>query len=141
MLARVLPSAIFNPLNMVLFKPISWLKHVHPSLLVNGMISWAPWNLSYYTSGFYVSLTFMYYMKRYKLAWWEKYNYVMSAGLTGGMAFSAIIIFFAVQWNPIKLDWWGVNIVGQTIDGGGGDQKALYTQLPDKGYFGPDVWY
>lgn len=61
------------------------------------MISWAPWSLNYYTSGLYVSFTFMYYMKRYKLAWWEKYNYVMSAALIGVMAFSAISIFFAVQ--------------------------------------------
>lgn len=83
----------------------------------------------------------MYYMKRYKLAWWEKYNYVMSSALTGGMTFSAIIIFFAVQYHPIELNWWGADIISETIDGEGGTQKALLTQLPEKGYFGPDKWY
>ncbi|KAL7929768.1 OPT oligopeptide transporter domain-containing protein [Trichoderma chlorosporum] len=136
----VLPGFIFRPLDVVLFTPISWLKHVHPSLLFNGMLLWAPLNLTYFTGGLYFSFAFMYYLKRYKTAWWEKYNYVLSAALTGGVAFSGIIIFFAVQYHPKAIDWWGVNVLGATIDGGAG-QQALLTQLPAKGYFGPDVWH
>lgn len=135
-----LPTALFAPLNAVIFTPISWLKHVHPSLIFNGMLFWAPLNLTYFWGGLYFSFAFMYYLRRYKTAWWEKYNYVLSAALTGGVAFSGIIIFFAVQYHPISLNWWGVNILGSTIDGGAG-QQALYTSLPAKGYFGPDTWH
>ncbi|KAH8659988.1 oligopeptide transporter protein [Xylariales sp. PMI_506] len=134
-----LPSAVFTPLNLIVFTPIAWLKHVHPSLIFNGMLYWAPYNLTYWTGGFYVSFAFMYYLRRYKTAWWEKYNYVLSAALTGGVAFSGIIIFFAVQYYPVTLDWWGVNILGETLDMGSG-QLALIPDLPDKGYFGPDTW-
>jgi len=135
-----LPNAVFSPINTLIFTPISYLKHVHPSLLMNGMLFWAPTNLTYYTGGFYISFAFMYYLRRYKTAWWEKYNYVLSAALTGGVAFSGIIIFFAVQYHPVTLDWWGVNVLEQTVDGGAG-QTALLTELPEKGYFGPDSWF
>ncbi|KAK6063067.1 OPT family small oligopeptide transporter [Seiridium cupressi] len=137
---RVLPAAVFTPVNAVIFTPISWLKHVHPSLVFNGMLNWAPLNLTYWTGGFYVSFFFMYYMRRYKTAWWEKYNYVLSAGLTGGVAFSGLIIFFAVQYHPKSISWWGTDVLSATLDGGAG-QSALIPDLPEKGYFGPDTWY
>lgn len=139
-LRSALPDAVFTPLNVLIFNPISYLQHVHPSLIINGMLSWAPYNLTYYTGGFYISFVFMYYLRRYKTAWWEKYNYVLPAALTGGVAFSAILISFAVHYHPMKLDWLGVNVLEQTIDGGAG-QSVLLTELPEKGYFGPDSWY
>lgn len=135
----VLPAAIFKPINMLVFTPMSWLKHVHPSLIFNGMLFWAPLNLTYYTGGLYCSFVFMYYLRRYKTTWWEKYNYVLSAALTGGVAFSGIIIFFAVQYHQKSISWWGNNVLGGTIDGGAG-QEALFPNLPAKGYFGPDTW-
>ncbi|KAJ6081657.1 hypothetical protein N7499_006531 [Penicillium canescens] len=135
----MLPAAIFKPINMLVFTPMSWLKHVHPSLIFNGMLFWAPLNLTYYTGGLYCSFVFMYYLRRYKTTWWEKYNYVLSAALTGGVAFSGIIIFFAVQYHQKSISWWGNNVLGETIDGGAG-QEALFPNLPAKGYFGPDTW-
>lgn len=139
---RVLPSALYTPLNLLVFYPISLLKHVHPSLVFNGMLTWAPTNLSYWWGTVYMSFAFMWYLRRYKTAWWEKYNYVLSAALTGGVAFSAIIIFFAVQWKEVDVNWWGNLVNGNTMDGGGGDAPmVLLTDLPAKGYFGPDKWY
>jgi hypothetical protein len=122
-----------------LFTPIASLKHVHPSLVLNGFLFWAPVNLSYFTTGVYISAIFMYYLKRYKTGWWEKYNYVLSAALTGGVAFSGLIIFFAVQYHPKNVNWWGNNILSNTIDGGAG-QSALY-QLPTGEHFGPATWH
>lgn len=137
-LRKTLPPAIFVPLNWMLFKPIATLKHVHPTVVITGAMGWAPNNLSYTTVGVYLSLYFMYYLRRYKTAWWEKYNYVISAGLTGGMAFSGIIIFFAVQWNPVSVNWWGTNIISATIDGGAGRQSLV--PIPESGKFGPATW-
>lgn len=135
-----MPTVMFKVLNFLVFTPISWLRNVHPSLLLNGMLYWAPTNLSYWTSGLYFSIVFMYYLRRYKTAWWEKYNYVLSAALSGAVAFSGIIIFFAVQYHPVTVSWWGNNVVSSGIDGGVG-QQALLTELPSRGYFGPDTWY
>jgi OPT family small oligopeptide transporter len=61
-----LPTAIYMPLNILLFTPLSYLRNVHPSLVFNGMLQWAPLNLTYFTSGLYFSVFFMYYLKRYK---------------------------------------------------------------------------
>lgn len=137
-----LPNAVYAPLNMLIFTPVSWLKHVHPSLIMNGMLFWAPNNLSFFTAGLYISGAFMYYLRRYKTAWWEKYNYLLSAALTGAVAFSGIIIFFAVQYHPKDIHWWGVDIVSNTIDGGGLEdaQSALIQELPPSGHFGPSTW-
>ncbi|KAI5200374.1 hypothetical protein AUEXF2481DRAFT_43913 [Aureobasidium subglaciale EXF-2481] len=134
-----LPTSIFRPLDLIVFTPISWLQSVHPALVINGMLSWAPLNLSYYTSAVYMSFGFMYYLRLYKTSWWEKYNYVLAAALSAGVAFSGIIIFFAVQYHPVAVNWWGTNVVSRGVDGGAG-QTALITSLPAKGYFGPDSW-
>lgn len=136
-----LPSGIFSVVNAIIFTPLAFLKHVHPSLVFNGMLLWAPWNLSYWWGGLYVAFAFMWYLKRYKTAWWEKYNFVTAAALQGGVAFSAIIIFFAVSWKEVDLDWWGNTVNDMTMDGGGGDAPLVLLPLPEKGYFGPDYWY
>ncbi|KAK9386481.1 hypothetical protein V1515DRAFT_604750, partial [Lipomyces mesembrius] len=53
------------------------LKFVPPVLILNGIARWGSTdNLSYYTPGFYLSLMFMYYIRRY-LAWWTKHNYIL----------------------------------------------------------------
>jgi hypothetical protein len=134
-----LPSAIFGPMNLLVFTPISWLRDVHPSLIINGFLWWAPLNLTYFTGAVYLSFGFMYYLRRYKTAWWEKYNYVLAAALNAGVALSGVIIFFAVQYHAVNVNWWGTEVTSQGVDGGAG-QQALITTLPAKGYFGPDSW-
>ena len=48
---------------------------------------------------FMCMFTFMSYIKRKYEAWWQKYTYVLSTGLNAGIAFSSIIIFFAVMYH------------------------------------------
>lgn len=133
--------AIYTPLDWVLFRPIAALKNVHPSLIINGFIYWAPANLTYFTSGLYLSFGFMFYLRRYKTAWFEKYTYLIAAGLTGGVAFSAVIIFFAVQFHPVSVSWWGTDVLSTGVDGGGAAQTALIMDLPERGFFGPATWH
>lgn len=131
--------AIYSVLNWTIYKPLYLLREVHPALISIGFLEWAPLNLAYQTGGLYLSIAFMYYIRRHMTSWWEKYNYVLSAGLDAGLAFSAIIVFFAVQYHEKDISWWGNNIVAEGVDGYAG-QSALKTELPEKGYFGPDTW-
>ncbi|KAK9450478.1 OPT oligopeptide transporter protein-domain-containing protein [Limtongia smithiae] len=113
-----------------------YLKYVHPVLFMSGMTRYgATYNLSYFTPGFYASLVFMVYIRGRYLAWWTKYNYILSSGLTAGMAFSGILIFFALQYKPKTVSWWGTTVSSAGIDGG-----AVATLLtpPTEG-FGPAV--
>ncbi|KAK9383567.1 OPT oligopeptide transporter protein-domain-containing protein [Kockiozyma suomiensis] len=109
---------------------------VHPILVLSGMTLFAPYNISYYIPGFYMSFAFMFFIRRRYLAWWEKYNYLLSSGLGAGLAFSVIIIFFAVQYHPKYVVWWGLNVLYSGVEGGEGQVSLL--QVPEAGYFGPD---
>ncbi len=136
---KSLSQGLYSVLDWTIFKPISLLKDIHPALISIGFLEWAPLNLAYQTGGMYLSFVFMYYIRRHMTAWWEKYNYVLSAGLNAGLAFSAIIVFFAVQYHAVDVSWWGNNVVSEGVDGYAG-QTALKTDLPARGYFGPETW-
>ncbi|KAK9366184.1 OPT oligopeptide transporter protein-domain-containing protein [Lipomyces kononenkoae] len=111
-----------------------YFRYVNPVLVIGGMSNWAPYNLSYLTGGFYLSIFFMFFVRRRYLAWWEKYNYVLSSAMDAGIAFSAIIIFFAVDYHAKNLRWWGNTVSHAGIDGGVENQVQL--ELPAIGYFG-----
>ena len=114
------------------------VKYFHPVILMQGFILWAPYNLSYITPGLYVSFAFMHYIKKKYTAWWSKYNYILSGGLSGGIAFSSIIIFFSVHYTNKSLDWWGNNVNSQGLDAMAPSRLNATLQAPE-GYFGPRV--
>ncbi|KAK9490387.1 OPT oligopeptide transporter protein-domain-containing protein, partial [Lipomyces doorenjongii] len=80
------------------------------------------------TPGFYVSA----YVRRRYLAWWAKYNYILSCALTAGVAFGGILIVLALQYHPKPLMWWGNTVSEQASTAGTATLKAI----PASGYFG-----
>ena len=137
-LIGALLGLLFIPVNL-LFSRHRFIRHFQPSVILYGFINWAPYNLTYLTGGFYVSLAFMWYVKKRYLSWWEKYNYVLGGALNAGVAFSLIIIFFAVEYHPKTLSWWGNNVIDKGVDGAGGVSIKNATIDEPKGYFGPPV--
>lgn len=118
------------------YRPKSLLRIINPLIVLFGMVSYAPYNLTYYTPALYVGALFnLYIRKRYKM-WFERYTFVLASGFSAGIALCAIIIFFAVQYHPKPLNWWGNNVVYNGVDGGL-YQQAL-KEIPEKGYFGPE---
>lgn len=114
-------------------------RNFHPTILMGGLQQFAPYNLSYVTGGLYISFAFMFYIKRYYTKWWEKYNYVLSAAFSSAIASSAIVIFFAVNYKPKHINWWGNNIIDTGVDGGEGRQTLKNVTSLQGGYFGPRV--
>ncbi|GAM91309.1 hypothetical protein ANO11243_093580 [Dothideomycetidae sp. 11243] len=124
----------FAALDKTLFPFVASLRWLNPILVIQGVQHWAPSNLSYKTPGFILSFVFMYWLPRHRLAWWEKYNYVLSAALTAGVAVCALVMFFAVEYHPKSVIWWG-----NTVSGAGVDGKSFgILPLPVRGYFGPE---
>lgn len=57
---------------------------------------------------------------------------LLQAAMDTGTALATVIIFFALSYNGITLDWWG-NSVGSNTD----DTNAVpYLTVPDGSYFG-----
>ena len=118
------------------YGPKKLTKYFQPTLIIGGFLVYAPYNLSYYTGGLYLSITFMWYLRKYYLTWWEKYNYVLSGAMDAGIAFSAIIIFFAVQYQDKSISWWGNEVPFLGIDGGLRHGRLNVTTQAPEGYFG-----
>lgn len=115
--------------------PKKYSKYFQPTLIIGGFLIYAPYNLSYYTGGLYLSAASMWYLRKYYLTWWEKYNYIFSGAMDSGVAFSAIIIFFAVQYHDKSIYWWGNDVVYYGLEGEPTARYDAATQAPD-GYFG-----
>lgn len=110
-------------------------KAFNPVLVIGGFLSFAPYNLSYYIGGMYLSYFFMHYIRKRYVHWWEKYNYIFNSGMNGGLAFASIIIFFAVEYKGYNVNWWGNNVPYVGYDGTGYPRLNV-TDAPG-GFFGP----
>ncbi|KAK9468634.1 oligopeptide transporter 2 [Lipomyces arxii] len=108
------------------------MKYVHPVLIMNGFIRWGgTYNLSYYTPGLYASFAFMFYIRRRYIGWWTKYNYVLTSGLSAGVAFGGMFIFLTLQYTGTSLKWWGNNVNAAGVDGG---RAAALFAVPPEGF-------
>ncbi|PCH02528.1 Tetrapeptide transporter, OPT1/isp4 [Penicillium occitanis (nom. inval.)] len=113
-----------------------FLRNVHWPIFFAGTGNVPPATGINYTSALVVSLIFNKWIKGKYSQWWAKYNYVLSAALDSGLAISAVIIFFAVIFPGISVNWWGNTVQSTTIDGKGTPWKPI----PPNGTFGPVVW-
>ncbi|KAK9453142.1 OPT oligopeptide transporter protein-domain-containing protein [Dipodascopsis uninucleata] len=108
------------------------LKLINPAVMGYGTILWGgTYNLSYYIPGAYFSFFFMYYIRRRFTAWWTKYNYILTSGLSAGVAFSGIIIFAALQYTQVSISWWGNNVYASGIDYA---RVASIHAIPEEGF-------
>jgi len=114
------------------------LKSVHLPVMFTGGLVWAPYGLQNVLPLLPVAWFFNVYVKRRYLAWWSKYNYILTSALTCGIAISAIVTYFALNFHGIELDW-----VGNTKpwDGDNCDYKKCPRLKVDPaiGHFGPGV--
>lgn len=84
-----------------------YLRQVHPVALFFGGVNWAPYSFSYAWPAVPIAwLSWVWLRKRY-LALWSKYNFVLSASFSAGIAISGLVMLFSVQWAGIEINWWG----------------------------------
>ncbi|KAF5347710.1 hypothetical protein D9756_010325 [Leucocoprinus leucothites] len=123
--------------------PNSWIRYLNfPVIFAQtafippaSAVNYIPWGI--------VGFTFQYLIRCHHFSWWTKYNYVLSAALDSGIAITAVLIFFCLQYpkngaigeNSI-LKWWGNTVFSNTEDAAG---KPMLT-LGDGEFFGPRTW-
>ncbi|PFH55729.1 hypothetical protein XA68_17705 [Ophiocordyceps unilateralis] len=113
----------------------AWVRQIHPVAIMYGGIVWAPYNMSYVWPSVPIAWFSWIYLKSRYLGLWSKYNFVLSAAWSCGIAIAGIIIFFALQYTGTDLDWWGNRIVETGCEG---KACTLKTLAPGE-YFGPRV--
>ncbi|CZT50608.1 related to sexual differentiation process protein isp4 [Rhynchosporium secalis] len=117
------------------FPKQNWLRQIHPVVMFYGALTWAPYNLSYVWPAVPLGWFSMVYMKRKYLDFWSKYNYILSASWSTAIAICGVVIFFALQWSEVELDWWGNNVVSQGCEG----SPCTRFVLDEGAHFGPGI--
>ena len=105
--------------------PRSIFRYIYSPLLLYGMMNFAPWNLTYCVAPLTIGFIFNFWIKRRYLAWWEKYAYVMTSSFGAALAISAVVIFFAVEYKTVELNWWGNTVSFAGCDNAGCTLKAI----------------
>ncbi|KIY49349.1 OPT superfamily oligopeptide transporter [Fistulina hepatica ATCC 64428] len=130
-----LAGALLPIIGYVLKKKYKVMEYVHVPVLLSGGLIWAPYNLANIWPAVPIAYVFNVFIKKRYLGWWSKYNYITSGAFTSAIAICGIVIFFAIEWPGINLDWWGNNILNEGCDSSGCPRLAI----PDINYFGPGV--
>jgi OPT family small oligopeptide transporter len=115
------------------WKDSRWTRQIHPVAILYGGLYWAPYNMSYVIPAVPIAWLSWLYVKKRFLGFWAKYNFVLSAAFSSGIAIAAIIMFFSLQWAEIEISWWGNNVVYQGCEG----EACLRLTLADGEHFGP----
>lgn len=87
-----------------------WIQMINVPLILGGTASMPPARSMNYIMWGGVGLYFNIYVYRVHKKWWARYAYVMSAGLTAGIAFMAVLVYFMLQASNVPgPDWWGMD--------------------------------
>ncbi|PHH78220.1 hypothetical protein CDD80_7174 [Ophiocordyceps camponoti-rufipedis] len=100
-----------------------FLRRINVVVAIAGSLQWAPYSFSYAWPALPVAWFSWIYVRSRYLNFWSRYNYVLSASLSAGVAISAIIMLFTVQWAGINVVWWGNT---QPFKGCEGEPCRLY---------------
>lgn len=86
-----------------------WIKLINMPVIIAGAGGMPPAKAVNYVCWLSVGIFFnIFVYNRYK-GWWAKHNYILSAGLDAGVAFMAILVYFALQIHDINgMNWWGL---------------------------------
>ncbi|KAJ7194423.1 OPT oligopeptide transporter protein-domain-containing protein [Mycena pura] len=102
------------PIGAVLPIPFIFLRkrfkvfeYIHLPVILTGGLIWAPGSMTNIWPAVPVAYIFNVFIRKRYLAWWSKYNYITTTAFSAAIAISGVVIFFAVQWNNINVDWIG----------------------------------
>lgn len=112
-----------------------WLTKIHPVVIFSGGHTWAPYNLGYLWPAVLPGWISWNYIRRRYLTFWSKYNYVLSAAFSTGIAIAAVVIFFAVSYHGADVNWIG----NQPDKGCEASGECTRLHLSEGEYFGPRI--
>lgn len=112
--------------------PNSWVRYINVPIFFNAAGNIPPANTTQYSLWFIFGFLFNYFIRKRAFAWWKRYNYLLQSAMDTGTAIATIVIFFALSYHNVKLEWWG-NTVGSDTD----DSNSVpWLSVPDGEIFG-----
>ncbi|KAJ7238969.1 OPT oligopeptide transporter protein-domain-containing protein [Mycena rebaudengoi] len=124
----ILPIPVF-----MLRKRFKVLEYFHLPVFLTGGLTWTPYSMANVWPAVPVAYVFNVLIKRRYIQWWSKYNYITTTAFSSAIAICAVVIFFAVQWPGVTIDW-----IGNKQPFQGCDSKACRRlPIPTQGWFGP----
>ncbi|KAK3022785.1 hypothetical protein RJ639_046887 [Escallonia herrerae] len=106
-LGGAIAPAVVWYLSRKVFPKQKWIGKIHMPVLIGSTAMMPPASAVNYNTWILVAFFSGFVVFRYRPRWWERYNYVLSAGLDAGTAFVTILIFIALGSRGIGVDWWG----------------------------------
>lgn len=91
-----------------------------------------PYNFSYYAASLPFGYLFNVWIKKRHTGWWQKYALGLTTAFQIALALSAIVIFFAVEYKPKSLNWWGNEVSYAGVDG---SDECILKYVPEGGHF------
>ncbi|KAF7365747.1 OPT-domain-containing protein [Mycena venus] len=130
LIGALLPIPVY-----LLRKRFKALEYLHFPVLITGGLIWAPGTMANVWPAVPVGYFFNVFVKKRYLAWWSKYNYITTTAFSAAIAISAVVIFFALQWPNVEINWSGNTRPFAGCDGDG----CPLLPIPESGTFGPVV--
>lgn len=88
-----------------------WIRLINVPVIIGGAGGMPPIRAVNYVCWFMVGIFFNFVVYTKFKAWWARHNYILSAGLDAGVAFMAILCYFALQGQGINgPSWWGLSL-------------------------------
>ncbi|OJJ49109.1 hypothetical protein ASPZODRAFT_13846 [Penicilliopsis zonata CBS 506.65] len=82
----------------------------NPTLMFLAGTNWPYYPMANFFMSFLTAITFMGYLRKYKPAWWRKYNYLTGVGLDCGTQLMTLVGVFIVDLPNLSFPtWWGNN--------------------------------
>ncbi|XP_043714148.1 oligopeptide transporter 4-like [Telopea speciosissima] len=89
------------------FPKQSWIPLINLPVLLGATAYMPPATALNYNAWVIVGTIFNFFVFRYRKQWWQRYNYVLSAGLDAGVAFMAVLLYFTLTMENKSISWWG----------------------------------
>ncbi|PNT28994.2 hypothetical protein POPTR_006G003700v4 [Populus trichocarpa] len=93
------------------FPEKTWIKYINVPIILSGTGGMPAVKAVNYMCWLSVGIVFnLVVYNRYR-GWWVRHNYILSAGLDAGVAFSVVLLFFTLQMKNINgPTWWGLEV-------------------------------
>lgn len=89
-----------------------WIRLITMPIMISALGQMPPATAVNYSTWICVGFVFGFVVYRYRREWWQRHNYVLSGALDAGLAFMAVLLYICLEFEGIKINWWGNKLDG-----------------------------